>query len=92
MKPETRSLLDKAHQSLRAAANLKRDGFLDFAASRAYYAMFYTAEALLLEQGLTYNSHAGVIGAFGKMFAKRRIHQPSRSNLIKLGSTLGSFE
>jgi uncharacterized protein (UPF0332 family) len=70
MKPETQALLEKARQSLQAAGNLKRDGFTDFAASRAYYAMFYIAEALLLEQGLSYSSHAAVIGAFGKLFAK----------------------
>jgi uncharacterized protein (UPF0332 family) len=32
--------------------------------------MFYTAEALLIEQGLSYKSHAAVIGAYGKLFAK----------------------
>lgn len=70
MKPETQALLEKARRSMQAAGNLKRDGFTDFAASRAYYAMFYIAEALLLEQGLSYSSHAAVIGAFGKLFAK----------------------
>jgi len=70
MKPETQALLDKAHQSLQAASNLQRDGFLDFAASCAYYAIFYIAEALLIEQGLAYSSHSAVIGAFGKLFAK----------------------
>ncbi len=70
MKPETQALLEKARRSLQAAGNLKRDGFTDFAASRAYYAMFYIAEALLLEQGLSYSSHAAVISAFGKIFAK----------------------
>jgi uncharacterized protein (UPF0332 family) len=70
MKPETQALLDKARQSLQAAQNLQEDGFLDFAASRAYYAMFYIAEALLIEQGLTYSSHSAVIGAFGKKIVK----------------------
>jgi uncharacterized protein (UPF0332 family) len=70
MKSETLALMEKARQSLQAARNLQRDGFLDFAASRAYYAMFYTAEALLIEQGFSYKSHAAVIGAFGKLFAK----------------------
>ena len=70
MKPETQALLEKARQSLQAADNLKRDGFLDFSASRAYYTMFYVAEALLIEQGLSYSSHTAVIGAFGKLFAK----------------------
>lgn len=38
-------ILEKAQQSLDAAKVLADQGFFDFAASRAYYAMFYTAEA-----------------------------------------------
>jgi uncharacterized protein (UPF0332 family) len=38
--------------------------------SRAYYAMFYVAEALLAQMGQSYNSHSAVISAFGKEFAK----------------------
>ena len=45
---ESRALLDKGSENSRAAALLRREGFLDIAASRAYYAMFYAAEALLL--------------------------------------------
>ena len=32
--------------------------------------MFYAAEALLLSLGEAYSSHGGVIGAFGREFAK----------------------
>jgi uncharacterized protein (UPF0332 family) len=73
MRVETQALLEKARQSLQAAENLRQDGFLDFAASRAYYAMFYTAEALLIEQGLAHSSHSAVIAAYGKTFAKTGI-------------------
>ncbi|QYJ15622.1 hypothetical protein Rxycam_01446 [Rubrobacter xylanophilus DSM 9941] len=34
------------------------DGHADFAASRAYYGCFYTAEALLLSRGLSYSRHS----------------------------------
>jgi uncharacterized protein (UPF0332 family) len=57
MKTETQALLRKARRSLQAAESLWQDDFLDFAASRAYYAMFYTAEALLIEKDFLYNSH-----------------------------------
>jgi hypothetical protein len=40
----------------------------DFAASRAYSSLFYTAEALLLSRGLSYSSHPAVIASFGKEF------------------------
>jgi uncharacterized protein (UPF0332 family) len=70
MTPETEALLQKARQSQRAFVALKRAGFLDFAASRAGYAMFYAAQALWLSRGLSFSSHAAVIAAFGKAFAK----------------------
>jgi uncharacterized protein (UPF0332 family) len=80
MKPEVNKLLDKARASQRAAGLLQNEGFSDFAASRAYYAMFYAAEALLLDRGLSFASHAAVIAAFGKEFAKtgvldQRLHR-----------------
>ncbi|MGD2158520.1 MAG: HEPN domain-containing protein [Anaerolineales bacterium] len=70
MTPEIKALLEKAHQSQLAAESLKEEGYLDFAASRAYYAMFYAAQALLLSRGLSFSSHTAVIAAFGKEFAK----------------------
>jgi hypothetical protein len=36
MKPEVEALLHKAHDSVQAAALLNREGYSDFAASRAY--------------------------------------------------------
>lgn len=70
MTPEQIALLAKAELSLKAAHNLARDGFPDFSASRAYYTMFYLAEALLLGDGLSFSKHAGVIAAFGQHFVK----------------------
>lgn len=70
MKPETTRLIAKARASQRAAILLQTQSYLDFAASRAYYAMFYAAQALLLERGLSFSSHSAVIAAFGREFAK----------------------
>ena len=70
MKKEIRPLLAKARESLEAARLLLKKGYADFAASRGYYAMFYVAEALLLDRGLSFSSHSAVIAAFGKEFAK----------------------
>ncbi|MBN1937087.1 MAG: HEPN domain-containing protein, partial [Anaerolineae bacterium] len=66
MRQEIQELLHKAHQSLQVAELLNKEGHLDFAVSRAYYAMFYAAQALLLRHGLSFSGHAAVIGAFGK--------------------------
>ncbi len=41
--------------------------------SRAYYAMFYSAEAVLLTKNLSFSSHKGVISAFGEHFVKTGI-------------------
>ncbi len=70
MRPETQNLLHKAQENREAAALLLQNGYADIAASRLYYAMFYTAEALLLERGQVFSSHAAVIAAFGREFAK----------------------
>lgn len=63
-------LIQKARESLAAAALLLEQGYADFAVSRGYYAMFYAAEAALLSQGLAFSKHAGVIAAFGQHLAK----------------------
>jgi len=70
LKAEQTALLRKAGESLRAAQLLATNELLDFAASRAYYTMFYVAEAFLLNEGLTFSSHAAVISAFGRDFAR----------------------
>jgi len=74
--PEVKALLEKAKHSQKVAAKLFKDGDIDFAASRAYYFLFYTAEALLLSQELSFSSHSAVIANFGKEFAKTGILNP----------------
>ena len=70
MTDEQSALMDKARASCDAARLLADQGYYDFAASRAYYAMFYVAEAMLLKEGLAFSKHAAVIAAFGREFAK----------------------
>jgi uncharacterized protein (UPF0332 family) len=69
MKQITEAFLAKADRSI-AAANTLLPTDPDFAAARAYYAMFYVAEALLAERDLRFSKHAGVHSAFGEQFAK----------------------
>ena len=64
------NLLVKARRSFEAAESLLEDDHADFAASRAYYGCFYTAEALLFSKGLTYSRHSQVVAQFGRHFAK----------------------
>jgi uncharacterized protein (UPF0332 family) len=67
---EIDALFQRARDSLRAARGMLEDGFYDFCASRAYYALFYVAEALLASLGESYSSHSAVIAAFGRVYAK----------------------
>lgn len=70
MKEVTRQFLEKAEEAIVAAQQLLTDGHAEFAAGRAYYAMFYVAEALLNEKDLRFRKHGGVHGAFGEHFSK----------------------
>ena len=70
MKPEQRELLEQAKDSLAAAKLLQEKGFYGYAASRAYYSMFYVAEVFLLGKGLAFSKHSGVHAAFGEHFVK----------------------
>jgi uncharacterized protein (UPF0332 family) len=63
-------LLDDAARSIEAAELLLQRGFADFATSRAYYAMFYAAQALLASRGLSFSKHGAVVAKFGEFFAK----------------------
>ena len=70
MNANQQALLTKARRSLAAARRPAADGDLDFAVSRAYYAMFYTTQAFLLGRELRFSKHSAVIAAFGQEFAK----------------------
>jgi uncharacterized protein (UPF0332 family) len=55
---------------LKVAENLLASGFDAEAAARAYYAMFYAAQALLKENGIQRVKHSAVQAAFGQHLVK----------------------
>ena len=67
---EVKANIERAEQAVDAARKLVLDGYYDFAASRAYYAVFYAASALLLNEGLEFRKHSGVIAAIHQRFIK----------------------
>ena len=69
MTEDQRELLEEAKESTSAARLLLEGGYPDFAASRAYYAMFYVAEAFLEGEEMAFSKHSAVIAAFGREFA-----------------------
>ncbi len=61
MKETTQQLLDRAVDTIEAADILLTNGKPEIAAGRAYYAMFYVAEALLNEKGFQFGKHGNVL-------------------------------
>jgi uncharacterized protein (UPF0332 family) len=70
---QIQDLWKKANESLDASSELLEKHHEEFAVSRAYYAMFYVTEALLLTKNLVFAKHSGVIASFGQHFVKTGI-------------------
>ena len=70
---ETHELIKRARRYLKSSAMLLKDEDFESSVSRTYYAMFYSAEAVLLTRNLSFSSHKGVISAFGEHFIKTDI-------------------
>jgi uncharacterized protein (UPF0332 family) len=62
--------LERARQDLEAAKSNLDSGFYAVTVTRAYYAMFYAASALLASKGMAPSKHSAVLAAFGEHFAK----------------------
>ena len=61
--------------------NLNLD-YYDVTITRAYYAMFYSATALLLTKGISRSKHSGVHSAFGQTFVKPGIIEPEYGRML----------
>lgn len=62
--------LKRAQTSISAAKDMVENGYYDIAASRAYYAAFYAASALLLKENIDATKHSGVIASIHRLFVK----------------------
>ena len=62
--------LERAEQSIQAARQLASGGYYDFAASRAYYAAFYAATAVLLSEESEFSKHSAVIASIHQRYVK----------------------
>jgi uncharacterized protein (UPF0332 family) len=65
-------LLNKAQNTHRASILLLENTLIESAVGRAYYTMFYIAQAFLLSKNLSFSSHKAVISNFGQEFAKTK--------------------
>ncbi len=98
MRSELRSAIDKAKESIEVAKKLHHDGHYDFAVARAYYAMFYLAEAALQTKGLVFSSHQAVISGFARHFVRqgifsKQLHRSlSRMFTLRVTGDYGSYQ
>jgi len=67
---EIKSLIERAKKYLKSAGILLKEEDYESSVSRTYYAMFYSAQAMLLAKDMSFSSHKGVISAFGEHFVK----------------------
>jgi uncharacterized protein (UPF0332 family) len=72
--------LKKAHQVLDTGYLSLDHGDYITAVNRAYYAIFYAANALLATRGLQRSKHSGVLAAFREQFVKAGIIEPEYSD------------
>jgi uncharacterized protein (UPF0332 family) len=83
MKAEISQIIDKAERSLKTAKEIFKSEEYDFAVSRAYYTIFYMAEAVLMTKGLSYSKHSGVIAAFGQQLIKTGVLDKKMHTILK---------
>jgi uncharacterized protein (UPF0332 family) len=85
MSEEINLYMKAANDDLEAAVSNLKLGYLRIAVSRAYYAMFYAASALLASKGETRSKHGAVIAAFGLHFIKSGLIEPEYGRLLSRG-------
>jgi len=75
--------LERAEKALRSAKLLEENGELEDAASRAYYAMFHAARAILFSKGVTARTHRGTISLFGEKIVKQGILSNEYADMLR---------
>lgn len=84
MKEKIKTLIERADKNLQSSKLLLDNGFEDVAVSRAYYSMYYAAEAVLLTKNEKFSSHKGVISQFGYYFVKMGLYPQRLAEILIL--------
>lgn len=74
--------LERARTCLREARHLQDADLPYGAASRAYYAVFHAARALLVSIGLEPTSHGGVVNLLGEHFVRPGLLAPELARVV----------
>src|SRR6266498_4253622 len=69
-KENYRLYIENAHEMIEVAKSNLGNDYYSSACNRAYYAVFYSASALLYSKGKSYSKHSAVIAAFRQYFIK----------------------
>jgi uncharacterized protein (UPF0332 family) len=73
--------VEHAQQMLQVADHNLADGFYASAINRAYYAIFYAANALLATKGLSRSKHSAVVATFRQHFVKPGLIEDEYSDI-----------
>lgn len=75
--------LQSAEERLKASRLLLEKQMYSDAVSRAYYAVFQAARAVLATKGLDSRKHSGIIGLFNQQFVKTSILPRDYGKILK---------
>lgn len=78
-----REEMKKARRSLRASQKLLAEDLTEDAISRAYYAIFPSARAVLQVKGIEPTSHKGLINQFAAHLVKPRLIEVEYSDILR---------
>jgi uncharacterized protein (UPF0332 family) len=73
----------RAEKALRSAKLLLEHIELEDAVSRAYYAMFHAAKAILFSKGVKAKTHKGTISSFGEHIVKKGILDEEYADVLR---------
>ena len=80
--------LEKSRGKLQVAEKLLASGDYEDAVSRAYYAMYYAATAVLCLKGKTPKTHQGVKSLFGEYFVAQGEIDKSYALMLKVAKEM----
>ncbi len=80
-KQEIALYIKNAQEMLEASRVLLGNDFYTSAINRAYFAVFYAPNALLVTKGISQGKHSGVISAFRQHFIKTGLIAPEYSKI-----------
>lgn len=63
--------LDRAYETIKEAELMRRESFFNASVNRLYYACYYAAVALLLQNDIPSQSHSGVRAMLGLHFVSK---------------------